>query len=252
MTRRRFIILAITVLTLAAWEAVRRLDLVGPLLLASPSEIAEALIKSWPDYLTALRLTVAEIAVALALAWTFGIFVGVVAGSSPFLGAAAGPVLASLFAIPLITWYPLFMVWFGLGVMSKIVYAVVSGFFPIAINTMNGVRGLDRRYVLFARAIGCSRRQTVFRILLPLAIPSVMSGLRIGTALVVIGVIVAEMLASFGGIGFLVSYYRSIYETAHVYLGIIFALSCALAANWGLGLIERRFARWRELQIGEI
>ena len=61
----------------------------------------------------------------------------------PFFGATAGPLLSSLFAVPLITWYPLFMVWFGLGTMSKIVYAAVSGFFPIAINTMNGIRGLD-------------------------------------------------------------------------------------------------------------
>ena len=61
-----------------------------------------------------------------------------------------------------------------------------------------------------------------------------------------IGVIVAEMLASFGGIGYLISYYRSIYATGHVYLGILFALACALAANWGLSLVERRFTHWRE------
>jgi NitT/TauT family transport system permease protein len=128
---------------------------------------------------------------------------------------------------------------------------VVSGFFPIAINTMNGVRGLDPGYLLFGQAIGCSRRQAVFRILLPMALPSIVSGLRIGTALVVIGVIVAEMLASLGGIGYLISYYRSIYATDHVYLGILFALGCALVTNWGLSLIERRFTYWRELQVSE-
>jgi NitT/TauT family transport system permease protein/taurine transport system permease protein len=104
---------------------------------------------------------------------------------------------------------------------------------------------------VFAEAIGCSRRQAIFRILLPMALPSIMSGLRIGTALVVIGVLVAEMLASLGGIGFLISYYRSIYATGHVYLGILFALACALFTNWGLSLIERRFTHWRDLQVGE-
>jgi NitT/TauT family transport system permease protein len=84
-----------------------------------------------------------------------------------------------------------------------------------------------------------------------MAMPSIVSGLRIGTALIVIGVIVAEMLASLGGIGYLISYYRSIYATGHVYLGILFALACALVANWGLSMFERRFTRWRELQIGE-
>jgi NitT/TauT family transport system permease protein len=248
MTLRRALLILII---LGLWEATRRFDLVGPLLLASPSEIVAALIKSWPEYLVALRFTIAEIAVALAVAWTLGIGTGIVAGMIPFLGATSGPLLSSLFAVPLITWYPLFMVWFGIGVSSKIAYAAVSGFFPIAINTMNGIRGLDRRYLLFGQAIGCSHRQAVFRILLPMAMPSIVSGLRIGTALVVIGVIVAEMLASLGGIGFVISYYRSIYDTGHVYLGILFALACALAANGGLSLIERRFTRWRELQIAE-
>ena len=84
-----------------------------------------------------------------------------------------------------------------------------------------------------------------------MAMPSIVSGLRIGTALIVIAVIVAEMLASLGGIGYVISYYRSIYATAHVYLGILFALACALLANWGLGILERRFTHWRELQIGD-
>jgi len=68
---------------------------------------------------------------------------------------------------------------------------------------------------------------------------------------VVIGVIVAEMLASLGGIGYLISYYRSIYATDHVYLGILFALGCALLTNWGLSRIERRYTHWRDLQVGE-
>ncbi len=248
MTIRRVLMI---VIVLGSWEAVRRFHLVGPLLLASPSEIVAALIKSAPEYFAALRFTAVEIAVALAVAWTLGIGMGVIAGMLPFLGATAGPLLSSLFAVPLISWYPLFMVWFGIGIASKIAYAVVSGFFPIAINTMNGIRGLDRRYFLFGQSIGCSRRQLIFRILLPLALPSIVSGLRIGTALVVIGVIVAEMLASLGGIGFLISYYRSIYATGHVYLGILFALACALVTNWGLSIIERRFTHWRDLQMGE-
>lgn len=248
MTLRRLLLL---VAILGLWEAVRRFGLVGPLLLASPSEIVGAFIKSWPDYVEALRFTFVEIAVALAIAWVLGIGTGVLAGMIPFLNATAGPLLSSLFAVPLITWYPLFMVWCGIGMTSKIAYAVVSGFFPIAINTMNGIRGLDPRFMLFGQAIGCSRRQAIFRILLPMALPSIVAGLRIGTALVVIGVIVAEMLASLGGIGYLISYYRSVYATDHVYLGILFALGCALMTNWGLSLIERRFTHWRELQVSE-
>jgi NitT/TauT family transport system permease protein len=246
MNLRRWLAILIV---LGLWEAVRRLNLVGPLLLASPTEIGDALVKSWFEYLVALRLTAAEIAIALAVATALGIGVGTLAGLRPFLSATAGPILSSLFAVPLISWYPLFMVWFGIGISSKIAYAIVSGFLPIAINTMNGVGTIDPQYVLLGRAIGCSRRQIIFRILLPMAMPSIVSGLRIGAALVVIGVIVAEMLASFGGIGYLIAYNQSIYATAHVYLGILFALGCALAANWGVSLFERRFTHWRVIQI---
>lgn len=249
MIFRRWLLILIV---LGLWEALRRFNLVGPLLLASPTEIGEALVKSWLDYVVALRLTAAEIAIALAFAWTLGIGAGTIAGLRPFLSATAGPLLSSLFAVPLISWYPLFMVWFGIGISSKIAYAIVSGFFPIALNTMNGIRALDHQYFLLGKAIGCSRRQVIFRILLPMAMPSIVSGLRIGTALVVIGVIVAEMLASLGGIGYLISYYRSIYATAHVYLGIIFALGCALVANWVLSIVERRFTYWRVMQIEEL
>lgn len=243
--RRSLLILVV----LGAWEAVRRFNLVGPLLLASPTAIVDALVKSWFDYVVALRLTAFEIAVALAFAWTLGIATGTIAGLRPFLTATTGPLLSSLFAVPLISWYPLFMVWFGLGINSKIAYAIVSGFFPIAINTMNGIRAVDRQYLLLGKAIGCSRRKIVFGILLPMAMPTIVSGLRIGTALVVIGVIVAEMLGSFGGIGYLISYYRSIYATPQVYLGILFALGLALTVNWGLSLIEQRFTHWRVMQI---
>jgi NitT/TauT family transport system permease protein len=246
MTLRRGLAILIV---LGLWEAVRRFNLVGPLLLAAPSEIGAALVKSWFEYVVALRLTAAEIAIALAVASTLGIGVGTVAGLRPLLNATAGPILSSLFAVPLISWYPLFMVWFGIGISSKIAYAIVSGFLPIAINTMNGIGTIDRQYLLLGRAMGCSRRQIIFRILLPMAMPSIISGLRIGTALIVIGVIVAEMLASFGGIGYLIAYNQSIYATAHVYLGILFALGCASAANWGLSLFERRFTHWRVIQI---
>jgi NitT/TauT family transport system permease protein len=232
-------------------EELRRFELVGPLLLASPSEIAQAWAESAEEFLSALRLTFMEIVCAILISWFLGVAIGTVAGMIAFLGAATGPILSALFAVPLITWYPLFMVWFGIGSASKIAYGVISGFFPVAINTLNGIRSLDRRYIVFSRSIGCSRAQMIFRVLLPVTLPSVIVGLRIGTALAVIGVIVAEMLGSLGGIGYLITYYRTLYSTGHVYLGILLALLCALVANWALSAVEHRFMRWRDLQMSE-
>jgi NitT/TauT family transport system permease protein len=230
---------------LLAWEAVCRFGLVPKVVLPAPSDIVAAAIESWPDYLEALQVTAMEIALATLLAWGGGIALGCVLGSGRVTGAAFGPVLTALFAVPLITWYPLFMSWFGLGSESKVAYGVVSGFFPVAIGTLNGVRGVDRNRILFGRAAGCSRWQLITRIVLPSAAPSIVAGLRIGTALCVIGVIVAEMLSSLDGLGFLISYNRTMFNTGQVYLGILLALLCAVVANRALTLVERRFDRWR-------
>jgi NitT/TauT family transport system permease protein/taurine transport system permease protein len=230
------------------WEGSRRLDLVNPIVLASPTEVWRAWTVAGDQFLAAFRVTVMEIAVSIAITWTLGIATGLVAGSIPVLGLAAGPILSSLFAIPLVVWYPLFMVWVGLGSESKVLFAVVSGFFPIALNTMYGVRLLDRNYVRLGRSFGASPAQIVLRILVPLALPAVISGLRVGTALIVIGVVVSEMLASLAGIGFWVSYHRTLFNTGHVYLGIGLALCCVLMVNWGLSRLERHFGRWRELE----
>jgi NitT/TauT family transport system permease protein len=248
VTRPFVVRLIVIVAILIIWESVRRLNLVGPLLLASPTEIAKAFVKSWPQFLAAFEITLFEIVVALAISFAIGLILGLIAGATVFTAAVAGPVLASLFAVPLITWYPLFLVWFGIGASSKVAYGVISGIFPIAINTMNGIHNLDRQYLTYGQAIGCSRLQILVRILIPLALPSIIAGLRIGVALVIIGVIVAEMLGSLGGIGYLITNYRNLYEIGAVYLGILLSLFCALLANLGLSAVEARYTRWHELQ----
>ena len=230
---------------LAAWETICRAGLVPQVILPAPSAILLAAWTDGPDFLQALQVTAAEMLVAALLAGAGGVAIGCLLGAGRVSAAAFGPILAALFAVPLVTWYPLFMTWFGLGSASKIAYGAVSGFFPIAIGTLNGVRGVDHQRLLFGRAAGCSSWQLATRIVLPSALPAIVSGLRIGIALTVIGVILAEMLSSLDGLGFLISYNRTMFNTGQVYLGILLALLCAVVANRALTLLERRFTRWQ-------
>jgi NitT/TauT family transport system permease protein/taurine transport system permease protein len=249
MTRSRATkVLVITAVSLAAWEAVVRSGLVSQIILAAPSAIVAAAATDGGVFLTAFATTVGEIVAAIIIAWTLGIVVGVVAGSSRALAAATAPVLSSIFAIPLIILYPLLMAWLGIGPMSKVVFGVLSGFFPIALNTIDGVRAIEPRYLAFAHSIGATTLQTYTRIIFPLALPAMVSGLRVGTGLLVIGVIVTEMLASLGGVGFLISYPRTLFNTGHVYFGIALALMMAVAVNVGLTWLDRRVGRWRILE----
>jgi NitT/TauT family transport system permease protein/taurine transport system permease protein len=245
MRARSLKALVIAMAVLAAWEATVRLELINQIILAAPSHIVEAAVKDGATFLRAFATTLIEIGAAILIAWTLGIALGLATGSSHRLAAAAAPVLSSIFAIPLIIIYPLLMAWLGIGPLSKVVFGVLSGFFPIALNTIDGVRAIDRRYLVFARSIGATTGQTYARIILPLALPSIVSGLRVGTGLVIIGVIVTEMLASLGGVGYLISYHRTLFNTGHVYFGIALSLLLAVALNVALTAVDRRVGRWR-------
>jgi len=241
--RRQLLRLAVLVLFLAVWEAAFRLGLLSPIVFGSPSLIASAAAKDGWDFLLAFRITVFEIALAILIAWTLGVAFGVVAGSLPVLARISAPVLSALIAVPLVVLYPVLIAWLGLGPASKIVFGVVSGIFPIALNTMVGVQGIDRGYATMAAAMGANRRQIMFQVMAPLALPAIISGLRLGTALIVIGVVLSEMLGSTDGIGFWISYHRALFNTGQVYLGILLALLVAGLANAALSLVERLYGR---------
>jgi NitT/TauT family transport system permease protein len=237
---------------LAVWEGVIRLGLVNPIILASPSGIGSALLIDGVPFLHAFRITVTSIAIALLASWSIGVGMGLIVGATAFSYAAFGPILSSLFAIPLIVWYPMLVVWAGIGPESKILFAVISSLIPVALNTAAGVRQIDARYEQFGRSVGAATRTIYLRILLPFALPSILAGLRIGTALAVAGVIVGEMLASTDGIGFWISYHRTLYNTGHVYLGMLLAIACVLIANAVLSHLERRFGAWRVDELANI
>jgi NitT/TauT family transport system permease protein len=246
MPQRRIIrTIAIAALLAAAWEAVVRFGLVNRIILAAPSDIVLAAASDGGIFLRAFATTLAEIAAAVAIAWTLGVAIGIMVGSSRLLAAATAPVLSSIFAIPLIVLYPLLMAWLGIGPLSKVVFGAFSGVFPIALNTIDGVRAIEPRYLALARSIGATRLQTYGRVIFPLALPAMVSGLRVGTGLVVIGVLVTEMLASLGGVGFLISYHRTLFNTGHVYFGMLLALTLAVAVNIGLTRLDRRIGNWR-------
>ncbi len=241
--RRAMLRLLGVALFAGAWEIAFRIGLMSPIIFGSPSLIAQAAWKDGWTFLTAFRLTVIEIAMAILIAWTVGIVFGVIAGSRPALARVSAPILSALIAVPLVVLYPLVIAWLGLGPASKIVFGALSGVFPIALNALIGVRGIDRGYATMAAAMGANRRQIMFQVMAPLAIPAIVSGLRLGTALIVIGVVLSEMLGSTDGIGFWISYHRSLFNTGQVYLGILLALVVAGLANAALSAVERTYAR---------
>jgi NitT/TauT family transport system permease protein/taurine transport system permease protein len=137
--------------------------------------------------------------------------------------------------------------WLGIGTLSKIAYGAAAGFFPVALAAVLGIRSIDPRYAEMARAVGATPLQMLTQIKVRLALPAIVSGLKVGTSLVIISVIQSEMLSATDGIGFWISYHRSLFNTGHVYLGIILVLVMAAVANAALSALERRLGGSRAL-----
>ena len=141
--------------------------------------------------------------------------------------------------------YPVLTVWLGIGSESKIAFAAIYGFLPTMLSTAAGIQTIDPQLLLAARSMGASLSQRLLRVALPAAIPTVLSGLRIGGALVIVGVVVSEMLISSAGIGYLISRYRTILDSPHVFAGVLLVLAMAVAFNAAIRMLERRCAIWQ-------
>jgi len=237
------------ILCLAIWQAICSAGLVSPIILASPLSIVLAVRTSGSEYLAAIPFTLFEIVVGICVAWILGVGAGLLIGTSQLLSVAIAPILSAIFAVPLIVWYPIMLIWFGLGAESKIVFGAAGGFFPIALNTVTAAQSFDRRFVTLGRSLGASGPRLYWKFVFPLLLPPIIAGLRIGTSFVVIGILVSEMIASTEGIGFWISTYRTMFQTGDVYLGILLALSACMLLNWPLTVLERRAGAWRDAEL---
>ena len=223
------------------WELAYRLKLVDPLIIGSPSLIVRAATGHGVEFVRACGVTASEIAVAIAISWTLGMGLGAVLGSVWLLGGIFSPILSGLIAVPFVIVYPLIIAWVGIGPQSKIVFAILMGVFPIMLGALLGVRTADRNFARMASIFGASRVQVLTRVMIPLALPTILSGLRVGTSLVIIGVIIGEMLGANAGLGYLIASNQNMFDTGAVYLGILLVVVMAVAIDRGLSALERCF-----------
>ena len=238
---------AIVVVVLGAWELVGRLG--NPLLYVPPSAALPALgrlfaLQSYPDLGEHLLLTLREIAVAYALAITVGVGAGAALGLNRLIGRAYGPILAALYAVPAVVWYPSLMLFFGLDAASKIAFGFLLGFFPIALAVLAGIRQVNAQLITVARAFGASGLTIFRKVMLPAMLFTLVGGLRTGLALTVIGVIVGEVLGSKAGMGSLINHAYGLFRTADYVALVVVTLIIIIASDAVAGVVEHRARRW--------
>jgi NitT/TauT family transport system permease protein len=241
--------LAIVGLLVLAWEAAARFT--NPLLSAPPSLVLPALLnalalESFPELPRHLLITAREIAVAYALAVLAGLGIGFALGLYRTLGRAYGPILAALYAVPAVVWYPSLMLFFGLDSASKIAFGFLLGFFPITLAVLAGIRQVSPHLVTVARAFGARPLTTFVKVMIPAMMFTLVGGLRTGLALTVIGVIVGEILGSRAGIGSLINHAYGLLRTADYVALVLITLVLVVASDAIASLVEHRAQRWSE------
>jgi NitT/TauT family transport system permease protein len=240
--------IAIVVATLVLWEALARSGLlyqdVVPSLLAIGGAVVGLL--ATPDFYGNLWVTAGEAATGLAIGGIAGVAVGLVLGANRLLAKAFEPYLYYLGPTPKIIFFPVMIMWFGIGPGSKIAMGAISCFFPIALSTAAGMRQIDRVLIRVGRSFRANAWQMAMKIYLPAMRHAVVNGVRLGLGVAIIGTLLAEIKLSNRGIGFLIIQAYNVFDMPRMYATLMVLFVIAIGANalvgrlGGLGSIKRR------------
>ncbi len=215
--------LGIVIGLLTAIEVAVTGGVINKIFLAAPSQIVQELVYMLKQntLLPQLLVSIEEAFVGYSVSAIFGIGIGVLFVTFPKIEAIFSPFFSAIMAVPKTAIMPLLIVWFGIGFESKVVMVVLFCMFTVLFNTVSGAKQTRAEHLKVSRVFEASRMQTVFKVLLPSALPSIFTGLRVTAATAITGVIFAEMTASKGGAGYLLSEAQAVLNTPELYLVVI-------------------------------
>ena len=253
-TRHVSVVWSLRVLVLAAvfggWELLATY-VIDPFYYSKPSLIA-ARLWEWFTVGTSkgsiwsnLGVTLQEAVLGFVIGSVVGVVLGILFGRARLLAEVLAPFVQALNAVPRIVLAALFIIWFGLGMESKVATAVVLVFFPVFFNAFQGAREVDRNFVDNARVLGAGRGQVMWSIVVPSATSWILASLHTAFGFALIGAIVGEYAGASKGVGLLISTAQGTFDAAGIYAGMILSTVLALLAEVLLGAAERRLLRWR-------
>jgi ABC-type nitrate/sulfonate/bicarbonate transport system permease component len=231
---------------LGAWEIGVRVSGAPPWLLPAPSDVVRSLAEDWNVLLPNALVTFSEVLIGFACAVVAGVGLGIAVYRSPTLNRALYPIIIASQTIPVPALAPLLLVSLGYGLEPKVVVTALVGFFPIVVNTVEGLRSTDRDVVNLLRSFGASRGK-VFRLAeFPSSLPSIFAGARIAVAICVIGAVFGELVGARAGLGYLMVRAIAQFETPRMVAAIVLlsVMSTGLFAT--VGLVERALLPWRK------
>jgi NitT/TauT family transport system permease protein len=232
---------------LGAWQGLANAGKLDRFFFSRPSDIAARIIQwlrtgsIWPH----LIVTLEEAALAFVIGASAGVVMGFALARAPRIGALLDPYIRLLNALPRVVLAPIFLLWFGLGIWSKVALGITVVFFIVFFNTHQGVRDVDRVVVDNARMLGASEWQLVRHVLVPSAMTWVFSSLNISVGFAMIAVVVGEYLGAARGVGYLISQAEGTFDTTGVFAGMAVLSAVVLMVGWGVSRLERWLLRWK-------
>ena len=234
---------------LAVWQIVASARIMPVLFLPGPGDTAEAFVKLFTDprqnIWADLGTSGFEFGIGYVAASVVGLALGILMGWYLRFQYALDPFVNFLYATPRIVLVPLFIIWFGIDWQSKVAVIFLGALFPMIINTMAGVRNTDASLLRVARSFGASETLIFRRVVLPGAVPFILTGLRLGVGHALTGVVVAELVAARHGVGKLISDFGTTFQTPKMFAAVIFIAGTGVLLTWLLQRVENRFQSWR-------
>lgn len=234
-------------LALGIWQALWDSGKISPLFFSGPSAVWKRAVLAWTEgnLRGDLFYSGRNFVLGFTGAVIAGVVVGVLIGWYRTLRLIFDPFLNALYATPRVAMVPLIIIWFGTDYKSKVFIVFISAFFPVLVNTVGGMRAIDRDLLRAARAFCASDWQIFKTVAIPGSVPFILTGVRQGVALGLIGVVVGEMFGGSEGIGFMVAYAGTTFQTDSLFLGATIIAISGIILTWLAERLERRFSRWR-------
>lgn len=233
------------VVILTGWEIYGRVVGFNPLFFSYPSGIWEGFVDlAEGPLIDDLRVSGHEFVVGLGFALA-GIPLGMLIGSIRRVRLALDPIINGLYATPTLALTPLFVIWFGLGITSKVAIVAIMAFFPLIISTVEGVKTVDPSLLRATRSFGARRWHLYIDVVLPSIVPFIISGLRLAIGRAIIGVVIGEFIGATAGVGYRIRANASVFRTNEYLAGIAVLVVAAVALNLLLRAAEGRLAPWR-------
>ncbi len=235
------------ILLIGAWELAARNGLANPVVVSSPARIAAAFARQWAsgDLFADLETSAIEFAIGYGLAIVVGVVLGLAMGLNRIAEYCIDPFIWFIYASPLIAFYPLLIVWLGFGFVTVVTVAFLLSFVSIAINAMAGVHAVDASHMRAVLAFGGTRRDVIFKVILPSSVPHILAGARIGLGRALHGVVLGEMFGSNDGLGYSITRYAAQLKTADVFVPLLTLIVLGVAINQASALLEGRLQSWK-------